>query len=595
MPEARAWFKGRRIANPAIFFGLVLLTMLSGWLFLNYEDRVATKQAGKEMEAITSLRAEELSAWREQRIADGMIFSRNADFAEAFKKLLSDPSDAESRNKLLIWMSRFHEQYRYDRLLLFSPDGKLKLCIPEGYVDDPVLSNLAVATTGLDTVQLHDFYRNPSDSRVYLSVLVPILEEAQPGLLAMRINPEMVLYPSLKRWPYMSSSSETLLVRAEGNDVVFLNPLRFDPEAALNLRFSVSGNPELPAARAVSGRSLQFEGFDYHNVRVISAFSTVAGSPWFIVSKIDLSEVRAAGRTYVIIVLILVFALLGAETIGFMMLSKHWQARMLALEAEESRQRLDAETRNSQALLEVNANLELKVEQRTAELRTSNNELEAFAYSVAHDLKAPLRSIDGFSAILQEEFEAALGDEGKRLLGVIRECNHQMDELITNLLEVSRVSRVDLKPVVVDMRQLVKKAFSQCAEPATIADFELVLGDIPEAMADEPLMERVWANLLSNAVKYSAPSHIHRIEVQGMLQDGMNVYSVNDHGVGFDQHYAGKLFGMFQRLHSVDEFKGTGIGLTIVKRIVTRHGGTTWAEGRPGQGATFYFSIPGRA
>ena len=592
-PDAKTWFKGRNITNPAVFTGLAFLIVLSGMLSLYLQEQSTRKQAGMEMEVVARLRAEDLAKWRKERIADGRILSRNADFATAFKNLLSDPSDAESRDKLLTWMSRFHEHYRYERLFLFGPDGDLKLCIPEGYVDDPVLSALAASPAGLDSVQLKDFYRNPSDSRVYLSVLVPILEEARPGLLAMRIDPQVVLYPSLTRWPYLSRSPETLLVRVDGDDVVFLNPLRFDPQAVLNLRFSISGNPELPAAQAASGEKKQFDGRDYRNVPVISALSPVDGSPWFIVSKIDLAEVREGGTVNRIMMLLLVIALLGAETIGSLMLSRHWQVRVLALEAEDSRRRFEAEAKHNQSLLEMNASLERKVEQRTAELKTSNKELEAFAYSVAHDLRAPLRSIDGFACILQEDYGKALGEEGRRLLEIIRSSGLKMDALTLDLLELTKVGKIELEKSVVDMGALALEAFGICAARSVLATFDFKPGNPPAALADRSMMQQVWLNLLSNAVKYSVPGNVHRVEVDGFAEDGMNVYSVRDYGVGFDQHYAGKLFGVFQRLHGSEEFQGSGIGLSIVKKIVERHGGKVWAEGRLGQGATFHFSIPG--
>jgi len=592
--DARTSFKIRKLANPILFSAIALLIIALGLSFLCLQERGLRKQAGMEMQAVAALRAKELSEWHLARLADGRVFDRNTDFADTYRTLLSDPSNAAAKGRLLTWMSRFHEQYRYNRLLLFSPDGELMLCIPEGNIDDPALSALAAAPVGLDSVRFKDFYRNTSDSRIYLSILVPILEGINPGLLAMRMDPEQSLYPSLTRWPYLSSSPETLLVRIEGADVAYLNPLRFDPHAALRLRFNIAENPRLPAAQASSGNTMQFSGLDYRNVPVIAALSPVEASPWFVVTKIDLAEVEQNNQGTRIMVLALVLALLGMEAVGFLMLSKHWQIKVLALEAEEAARLADIEARNSQALNDINAKLEETVEHRTAELKTSNAELEAFAYSVAHDLRAPLRSIDGFSSILQEEYEPVLGEEGKRLLRIIRESNRTMDELISNLLEVSRVSRVELKMSMVDMRLLALKAFKQCAEAEAAADFEFALGELPMAMADDILMERVWVNLLSNAIKYSMRSPVHRIEIRGYLQDAMTVYVVKDHGAGFDQRYVDKLFGLFQRLHHSDGFKGSGIGLSIIKRIIERHGGTAWAEGQLGQGATFYFSLPRR-
>ncbi|OHE66673.1 MAG: hypothetical protein A2Y36_07885 [Treponema sp. GWA1_62_8] len=167
-----------------------------------------------------------------------------------------------------------------------------------------------------------------------------------------------------------------------------------------------------------------------------------------------------------------------------------------------------------------------------------------------------------------------------------------MDELIGGLLDLTRIGRIDPNIAEVDMRACAIQAYRSCADIAVLGDFEFEVGTLPEALADPSMIARVWTNLLSNAVKYSVPSDAHKITVTGRTEDGMNIYSVRDRGIGFDQRYAGKLFNLFQRLHGVDQFPGSGIGLAIVKRIVERHGGWVRAEGSPGEGAEFQFSIP---
>lgn len=224
-----------------------------------------------------------------------------------------------------------------------------------------------------------------------------------------------------------------------------------------------------------------------------------------------------------------------------------------------------------------------------------NKELEAFAYSVAHDLRAPLRAIDGFANLVQENYSQVLDGEGMRFLGIIRSNDQKMDDLIKNLLEVTKIGKVAMTMSLVDMHALAVAALQRCADPKSLADFEIVIGDLPSVGADVAMMERVWVNLLSNAVKYSMPSPSHRIEIQGWVRDGVCHYSVRDHGVGFDMRYADKLFGMFQRLHGAEEFQGSGVGLAIVQKAITRHGGSVSAEGQIGGGAVFSFSLPIRS
>jgi len=169
-----------------------------------------------------------------------------------------------------------------------------------------------------------------------------------------------------------------------------------------------------------------------------------------------------------------------------------------------------------------------------------------------------------------------------------------MDALIKDLLEITRIGKTALAVSLVDMHAMAVTAFNQAIPPDALPGFELIIEELPAIEADPLLMERVWSNLMSNAIKYSMPGTTRRIEVTYKEHEGMITYSIKDHGVGFDAAYVGKLFGMFQRLHSVNEFEGTGIGLAIVKKVITRHGGTVWAEGSVGAGAAFHFSLPRR-
>jgi two-component system sensor kinase len=227
----------------------------------------------------------------------------------------------------------------------------------------------------------------------------------------------------------------------------------------------------------------------------------------------------------------------------------------------------------------------------TEDLQHANVEMEAFSYSVSHDLRAPLRAIEGFSRILVEEYGGTLDAEGVRLLGVVRRNTVTMAQLIDDLLAFSRLSRQQIARVEVDMRGLAARTFAAVAGTADHRNIEFVLEDIPPARGDLPMLRQVLTNLLSNAVKFTRPCEHPRIEVGSTVNDGETVYFVRDNGVGFDMRYADKLFGVFQRLHSPNEFSGTGVGLAIVERVIRRHGGRVWAQSAPGEGATFYFTL----
>jgi PAS domain S-box-containing protein len=244
-------------------------------------------------------------------------------------------------------------------------------------------------------------------------------------------------------------------------------------------------------------------------------------------------------------------------------------------------------------VLGLNAELEQRVVERTASLAAANKELEAYSYSVSHELRTPLRAIDGHSAMIVRDYGQRFDDGARRHFQMLRWNAQRMGLLIDDLLAFSRAGRTDLKSQAVDMSEAAKAAFLRVVPDSDMrAPVAFSMGALPEAQGDPALLSRVWENLLSNAVKFSAERPEPEIEVGGHTEGDEAIYQVRDNGVGFDMAYVEKLFGVFQRLHAQGEFEGTGIGLALVQRIVTRHGGRVWAEGELGRGATFSFSLP---
>jgi signal transduction histidine kinase len=244
--------------------------------------------------------------------------------------------------------------------------------------------------------------------------------------------------------------------------------------------------------------------------------------------------------------------------------------------------------------VQVYAELERRVRDRTAELEAVNKELESFSYSVSHDLRAPVRAIGSFCALLREDHERVLDGEARRKLGVIESEAERMGSLIEGLLDFSRSGRSALKPSQLDMTQIASSVFDRLTAGQD-ARPEFRLGSLPGTAGDRTLIEQVWTNLLGNAIKFSSKKSDAVIDVSGSCANGECTYVVSDNGAGFDPKYAANLFGVFQRLHSDSDFPGTGIGLALVQRIVARHGGSIAAESVPGAGATFRFTLPSTA
>ena len=239
----------------------------------------------------------------------------------------------------------------------------------------------------------------------------------------------------------------------------------------------------------------------------------------------------------------------------------------------------------------LNDELEKRVNERTSQLLIANNDLQSFSYTVSHDLRAPVRALDGFASILLKDYSKVLDEEGKNMLGRIVKSAEKMGKLIDDLLSFSRLGRTELRFTTVDMYSMVNSVFQEFLTEENKGKIDFRLQNIPVAFGDPSLLRQVWSNLIGNAIKFSSHKPLCIIEVGCFLMESENIYFVKDYGAGFNMAYVGKLFNVFERLHPESEFEGTGVGLAIVNRIIQRMNGRTWAESKVNEGATFYFTV----
>jgi signal transduction histidine kinase len=381
----------------------------------------------------------------------------------------------------------------------------------------------------------------------------------------LRAEQPLSVLTRLAQLPEGSGETWDMGVCAERGAQLQCFPQRLNPKVFFTPLLNDAGDP-LPMTRALRGGKGTIITRDYRAQNVVAAYGPLGNLGLGLVMKVDAVEVFRPIREQLELAAALLVVLVAAGT-----LLLRSQVRPLATD-----------------LVEAGA----LARARTAELQAANAELEAFSYSVSHDLRAPLRHINGFADLLNEESGSKLDQDGRRYLSIISDSVRQMGKLIDTLLEFSRIGRVEMRFARVSMVEVVEEVAKKLKEEHKDRSIEWDIQPLPQVRGDRALLKQVWTNLLANAVKYTRRRQIARIEVGCNRKESELEFFVRDNGAGFDMKYAGKLFGVFQRLHRAEEFEGTGVGLANVARVVTRHGGKVRAEAKVNEGAALYFTLP---
>jgi PAS domain S-box-containing protein len=689
----------RRVAYPLVLVFCLLAAgiVTTGYFYYRNYKRHFRAEAERQLSAVAELKVDELVQYRKERLWDAGTFFNNAAISGLVRRFLERPEDAEAQQQLQDWAAKCLATGQYDLVCLFDAQGVVRLSVPaESLISSFVAHHIPeVLRSGQVTFQ--DFHRNEQDQQVYLTLLVPIFERAENsqalGVLALRIDPETYLYPFIQRWPVPSETAETLLVRRDGNDALFLNELKFRTNSALNLRISLE-NTNIPAVIAVLGQTGIAEGMDYRGKPALAALRAIPNSPWFLVARMDTAEVYAPLRARLKLTILCVGLLLISAGLGIGAIWRQQRVRFYkeryemaeALRASEVRYRrlfeaardgiliLDAETGMvvdvnpymiemlgfsreaflgkklwelgcfkdivaSQAGFEelqrkeyiryedkpletadgrqievefvsnvylvnhhkvIQCNIrditerkraEEKLEQSLADLERSNQELEQFAYVASHDLQEPLRMISSYTQLLAKRYEGRLDDKAQKYVHYAVDGAVRMQTLINDLLAYSRVGTRGRPPEFTDSHSALGEARRNLA--VLIRETRAVISndDLPTVRADPSQLALVFQNLLANAIKFRRQDLPH-IHVSARDQDREWAFAVQDNGIGIESRHAERVFVLFQRLHTREEYPGTGIGLAVCKRIVERHGGKIWFTSEPGNGSTFFFTIP---
>jgi len=875
----------------SVFIALALSFITIGIIFYVIQKKHIKDEKYNELAAISNLKVGQIQSWVTERMNDAETIMNDRQFGAQFLRWRAgqnEPYFPQYLNDITRVMVNSHE---YSDIILADTSGtKLVSLYKSVEILSPETREMISNTVKKKDVLFSDFYWCSLCKKIHLDVIAPLVgyPAANPiiqGVIILRVDPFNFIYKLVQTWPTASQTAETLLIRKEGNEVLYLNELRHRKNTALKLRFPFSEKSNLPAALAVQGKEGIVEGIDYRNVEVLADIKKIPGTSWFMVAKVDMSEINAPIQSLLLIISIIVFAFTGlaglgsawwwshqrmiffrekhdaevkfleletqfgyltryandiillatedmkivmandraVETYGFtreellnlsiqdlcvpeeaadmekqlqlaealrgstyetrhrrkdgtvfpveisarsidaggqkkhleiireiterkqaelrvlslnriyLVMSKiskavahirdikellyasckimvehggfsmawvgmvneqtsmvepaawhganaeeylkdirisvddipegggpsgrairegkpficqdistaeymgPWRKRasrigykstaafpitvnhaavgMISLYSSEPLffsdeeagfideiaseigfgiEFIDNETERKLAgekLFDLNKALEERVAIRTAQLDAAVKELEAFSYSVSHDLKAPLRAIEGFSKIVIDDYSGTLDHDTTRLLNLVQDNARRMAQLIDDLLSFSRVGRHELSIQKIDMTAQVNSVWQELVSLEPNRRFEFTVGNLAETNGDLSLMRQVWTNLISNAIKFTSTREVGTITVGCTVGDDETIYFIKDNGAGYDMQYADKLFGVFQRLHSSNEFPGSGVGLALIRRIIDRHGGRVWAEGRVDGGAAFYFSL----
>ncbi len=891
IPESSSsrWFV---IAVAFIIFLLITISIF-GYFDIKRQFSEARDAVKKEISAVADLKVSQIESWYKANLLDAEVISNNPIVREKALQLLSGSKNAGLKKELLEWMKNRQKYHEYIQMVLFDSKGMPLLSVPADLAAFDEAHNkyfqaalLSENILPIDLHRDHDVW-----NYIHLSIYIPVgikqgADSTAKGAWMIQIDPYQLLYPLIQTWPSARYSAETLLVRREGNDILFLNELRHRKNTALELRIPIDPKRRLPAAMAVIGQKGVIDGIDYRNVPVLADLRSIPGTNWFMVAKIDRKEVYAAVRKgawkngAILLTLLLAslsgigfvlkqrnnqllkqrlvseqvrrsaaealnesrretgffagllekssqpfaagypdgrikfcnaaFAklvgyskeelkninwasdltppewlgvqlekmkglsntnrslryekeyirkdgsrvpievyinfikdeketpgyyyafindtterkladkalreseerlklalmaanqgiydlnietgeaetspeyatMLGYDPADFVETNTKWierlhpddrervsgtykayihgnlpvyqvefrqhiksgdwkwilslgkiieysaegrplrmlgthtditdrklaeermladsnEIRLLLEEAEKSRRVLlsviEDQKQAQKQIQKLNAELEQRVQERTARFEAANRELEAFSYSVSHDLRSPLQHITGFAELLYKHAAGSLDEKNMHYLKIIRESTVRMGTLIDDLLSFSRMGRSEMMKKNISLDAIVREVINDIKMEIKERNIEWKICPLPEVSGDPAMLKLVYVNLISNALKFTKEQSKADIEIGSMSGDKDEIcLYVKDNGAGFDMKYVDKLFGLFQRLHRAEEFGGTGLGLANIRRIINRHGGKTWAEGSVNEGATFYFTLPER-
>ena len=563
-----------------VFTFLMIGIISAGRLYYEKQKAHFVENIKNELVAITVLKVGQITNWRKERLAEAQVIQGNRIISRQIEEFIDGPRKAEIRKDLLDWMLLLKKKSDYSAIFLVDSNGKAVLSVDPTATDiGPDSKKMVLEAIHSGKVVLTDIQRTDLSKSLQISLIVPvILPNSRPaGALLLTIDPNIFLYPLIQTWPVPSRTAETLLVRREGDNVLYINELRHRKNTALSLRFPLSQH-DLPATMAVLGKKEITEGVDYRGMSVFASVDHIPDSPWFIVAKVDKDEVYKPLRRNALFVSVIIIILIISSGLG---IALWWRQQNVLFYREQYEKENEYSTELERAHKEI--------EKTVVELRRSNEELKQFAYIASHDLQEPLRMIASYLQLIERRYKGKLDKDADEFIAFAVEGASRLQHMITGLLAYSRIETKGKPLKEVNSSEVLGNAVSNLKIAIEESGALITSDRLPVVKADPVQLVQVFQNLMANALKFRGEDP-PRIHVSAVLKETEWVFSVKDNGIGIEQGYKDRIFNIFQQLHGKD-YPGVGIGLSLCRRIVERHGGRIWFESETGKGTTFYFTI----
>lgn len=611
-----------------LFISVLPLTVAT-YISYTSSQRILKREAANSLFAIADNKANQIEIYLREKKSHLIALSHSSEIIDIIEKFseaigkggIGSPRYRAVEQEFRPFFEYQQRVYGYDDIFLIDASGNIIFSVNrknyrELYKDSEMMK-VFIKTTASLKPEISNFEYYPEDRKAAVFITAPVFKEAALAGIVMAQIGTQGIYDLLQDYTGLGKTGEILIASKIGDKAVFITPLRFDADAVFKRKVDIGSEEGLDIQYAVQGKEGSGVSTDYRGKEVWAIWRYLPIFRLGMVVKMDTSEILATANQLrdtlfrigsILLVVVIVMAVIIARSVAnpikeltrvSSIISRgDLSARAKIATRDEVEELAHSFNQMTDSLVEAKNKVEeerAKLEEQKVLLEKANQELDSFVYTASHDLRAPLRGISSFASFLEEDYRDRLDDEGKGYLDEIRKGAHRMDKLIEDLLALSRISRIKNPYEDVDMGELINSINERIKFDIQKNNVDMrIQKDMPTVYCDRIKIGEVLLNLINNAIKFSSKGNKEnpKVEIGYADEDGYYKFYVKDNGIGIEPKYQSQIFGIFKRLHTAEEYEGTGAGLSIVKRVIDDHGGKIWVESELGKGATFYFTIP---